>query len=437
MAQNDIIKKAETYVNKLFNEKLPAGMIYHNYVHALEAVEYARKIAKKSDLNEEDTEIVTLAAWFHDIGYLEVYKGHEDKSIEMAREFLQENRYPEEKIQKVTDCIEATKMPQNPKNLFEQVLCDADLVHLGLEDFFEYSELLRTEWENRGIRNFTDEEWHKTSVELLSSHKFFTPYARKKFEPQQRINLLNAQKKYKKTHERIEEQTGKKAKLEFEKEKLIVEKQKLDLKKNDDKLNVEKEKLEMKKESSKVAERGIETMFRNTVRTHVEFSAMADSKANIMISINTLIIGIIVTGLIRKLVEYPYLTAPTFILMTVCLTCIVFAVFVTRPKITSGMFTREDINMKKTNLLFFGNFFNMPLEDFEWGMNEMMHDKDYLYSSMIRDFYFLGQVLGRKYRNLRICYNIFMYGLIIAVLAYVIAFVMNPQPQPPNLEILQ
>src|SRR4030095_9031410 len=106
-------------------------------------------------------------------------------------------------------------------------------------------------------------------------------------------------------------------------------------------------------------------MFRNIMRTHVEFSAMADSKANIMISINTLIIGIIVTTLLRKLVEYPYLTIPTFILLIVCLTCIIFAVFVTRPHITSGKFTQEDIDQKRTNLLFFGNFYNMPLSDFD------------------------------------------------------------------------
>jgi hypothetical protein len=178
-------------------------------------------------------------------------------------------------------------------------------------------------------------------------------------------------------------------------------------------------------------------MFRNTVRTHVEFSAMADSKANIMISINTLIIGIIVTTLLRKLVEYPYLTIPTFIMLAVCLTCIIFAVFVTRPSITSGTFTKLDIEQKKTNLLFFGNFFNMPLGDFQWGMDQLMHDKDYLYGSMVKDFYFLGQVLGRKYKYLRICYNIFMYGLIIAVAAYTIAFILNPESHTTSFDLLK
>lgn len=434
MAQSDIIKKAEEFIDTFFREKLSPKLIYHNFGHTVDTVEHARKIAKKSGLSDDELEIVTLASWFHDAGYVEAYKGHEDRSIEIAGKFLMENNYPEEKTKKVLGCIEATKMPQTPKNLVEQVMCDADLIHLGLEDFFEYSDLLKTEWEKNNIIKVDDAEWHKISVELLSSHKFFTPYARKKFEPQQTINLLKAQKSYKKKLGQLEDEASKKAKLELDKQKLEIEKEKIGLKKNDDRFELEKEKLAMKKEAAKVAERGIETMFRNTVRTHVEFSAMADSKANIMISINTLIIGIIVTGLLRKLVEYPYLTIPTFILMAVCLVCIVFAVFVTRPKITSGLFTREDIKMKKTNLLFFGNFFNMPLVDFEWGMNELMHDKDYLYNSMIKDFYFLGQVLGRKYRNLRICYNIFMYGLIIAVLAYVIAFMLNPS-QGVNLDI--
>lgn len=437
MAQSDITKKAELYINNLFREKLSGKLIYHNFVHTLDVVENSRKIGKKSGLSDDELEIVTLAAWFHDSGYIDTYIGHEDRSKEIAEGFLKENSYSLDKAQKVLACIESTKMPQAPKNLMEEVISDADLAHLGQEDFFEYSDLLKTEWENMNIKSVDEAEWNKISVGLLSSHKYFTPYARKKFEQQQAANLLKAQKNYKRKLDQMAEESARKVKMDFEKEKLALEREKIASRRDEERLQVEKEKMAFKKEASKTAERGIETMFRNTVRTHVEFSAMADSKANIMISINTLIIGIIVTGLLRKLSEYPYLTIPTFILLTVCLTCIVFAVFVTRPNITSGKFTREDITEKKTNLLFFGNFFNMQLSDFQWGMSEMMHDKDYLYGSMVKDFYFLGQVLGRKYKNLRICYNIFMYGLIIAVIAYTIAFIITPNPAPPNLELLQ
>jgi hypothetical protein len=101
---------------------------------------------------------------------------------------------------------------------------------------------------------------------------------------------------------------------------------------------------------------------------------------------------------------------------------IIFAVLSTRPTITSLGLSKDDISKKKGNLLFFGNFISMPVEDYEWGMKELMADREYLYNNLIRDIYYLGVVLGKKYRYLRIAYNIFMYGLIVSVLAYIIAF---------------
>ncbi len=94
----------------------------------------------------------------------------------------------------------------------------------------------------------------------------------------------------------------------------------------------------------------------------------------------------------------------------------------TPPKNKEGKVTREAIKERKANLLFFGNFYNMSLDDFQWGVNEMLKDPDFLYSTMSRDLYFLGIVLAKKYRYLSICYNLFMYGLIISVAAFAVAF---------------
>ena len=130
--------------------------------------------------------------------------------------------------------------------------------------------------------------------------------------------------------------------------------------------------------------------------------------------------------MIRKLDTNPQLIIPSAILTFTSLVTLVYAILVTRPKITAGTFTKEDIKEKKANLLFFGNFHRMSLKDFTWGMKEMMKDKDFLYDNMIADFYYLGQVLGQKYHKLRICYTIFMYGLIISVIAFAIAFILYP-----------
>jgi len=176
--------------------------------------------------------------------------------------------------------------------------------------------------------------------------------------------------------------------------------------------------------------RGIETMFRTTSKNHMELSAIADNKANIMISINSIILSVMVSVLIRKLEEYPHMTIPAVLLTIVCLTTIVFAVLATRPNVSKGKFERYDIINKETNLLFFGNFHRMSLKDYQWGMKEMLQDADYLYGSMIKDIYFLGTVLGKKYRLLRMSYTIFMYGFVLSILGFIVAELFFKSPYP-------
>jgi len=170
----------------------------------------------------------------------------------------------------------------------------------------------------------------------------------------------------------------------------------------------------------------VETMFRTTSTNHIRLSSMADSKAHIMISVNSIIISVILGVLFRRLEDYPNLIIPAFIFLLTGVLTIIFSVLATRPNINIGKFTKADIDSKKTNLLFFGNFHKMSLEEYSWGMTEMMKDNDYVYGSMIQDIYHLGVVLGKKYRQLRIAYNIFMFGLIISVLAFLIAALFFP-----------
>jgi hypothetical protein len=151
-------------------------------------------------------------------------------------------------------------------------------------------------------------------------------------------------------------------------------------------------------------------------------SQMADSKSNILISVNAIILSIMISSVFDKLKTDTYLQAPFTILVVVCVLAMVFSILATRPTVTSGTFTKEDIANKKTNLLFFGNFHKMGYGDYDWAMTELLADKNYLYSSMIKDTYFLGIVLAKKYKYLRIAYNIFMYGLILSMIAFTVAF---------------
>lgn len=186
-----------------------------------------------------------------------------------------------------------------------------------------------------------------------------------------------------------------------------------------------KAKKKKKKDKDKDAGRGIETMFRTSLRNHIQLSQIADNKANIMLTINGGILAFALGSLFPRFGENSLLVLPTCILASVCVTALVFAVISTIPKVTRGIYSREEIRDKKANLLFFGNFYKMTLEDFEWGINEIIKDKEFLYSSMIRDFYNLGKVLSVKYKYLRVSYLIFMIGLIVSVTAFAAAFVLK------------
>ena len=399
----DILSKVKEYIGRTFREKGSSDSYYHNFTHTAEVAKAAEEIADSIGINENDKETLLIAAWFHDIGHIETCEGHEDVGIDLAEKFLKENNYPEDGITKVISLINATRMPRNPKNILEEIICDADLHHLGTKDFDKKGELYKNEIEALKGCKIPEKDWLRNNLKFMEEHKFYTDYAKQRFETQKNINYIKTEKKLKKVKKQLRED------LNSESEDMSKDKMK-----------------EKDKEKDKGAGRSIETMFRNTVRTHVDFSSMADTKANIMISVNTLILTIIVSIMIRKLDTNPHLIIPTAMLTLTSLVTLVYAILVTRPKVTRGIFTEEDIKEKKANLLFFGNFHKMSLKDFTWGMKEMMKDKEFLYDNMIMDFYYLGQVLGQKYQKLRICYTFFMYGLIISVLAFAIAFIMYP-----------
>jgi len=398
IVETDILKKVEDHVLGYYQrtDADTKQYVYHSLEHTNEVVEAAEIIGKELELDEESMEVVLVAAWFHDTGYYEDHENHETRSLQKATDLLNELGARHEFTERVGGCIKATRMPQSPQNIEEKVLCDADLFHLSTDKYFEKCRLMRQEFEAVWGKSHSEPQWIKENIRFFENHNYFTEYARKEFASGKEENYKALKKKAK----------------ALKKDKNYV----TDLEESLQKLQAKYDKMNEIR-----PERGRETLFRTTSKNHLDLSGMADNKANIMISINSIILSLVVSILIRKLEESPYLIIPTLILTTVCLVTIVFSILATRPNVTRGKFTRQDIMNKKTNLLFFGNFHGMPISDYEWGMKELLKDGNYIYSSMIRDIYYLGVVLGKKYKMLRISYTIFMFGIVISVLSFVLS----------------
>jgi uncharacterized protein len=184
-----IIADASDYVVRLFAENLPSDYSFHNTQHTLDVVHAAEQLAMHYDLTDEERFILTVAAWFHDTGYTKQYEGHEQASMDIAEEYLCAVDMDADFIISILGCIRATEVPQSPRNLLEEILCDADLANVGSDTFFEMSARLREEWHIVKGREFTDEEWHDIKFNLCKFHRYHTEAARAIFAPKQAENL--------------------------------------------------------------------------------------------------------------------------------------------------------------------------------------------------------------------------------------------------------
>tara|TARA_Y100000815_G_scaffold60953_1_gene49183 strand:+ start:12069 stop:13304 length:1236 start_codon:yes stop_codon:yes gene_type:complete len=181
----------------------------------------------------------------------------------------------------------------------------------------------------------------------------------------------------------------------------------------------------LKKDIGKIKgrdDRGIQTLFRNTSRNHYTLNKMVDGKARIMITINSIILSLILGGIIGKSSNEVVLNIPSIIFAVTNLISIAFAIISITPNKTQGNFTEEDIRSKKGNLLYFGNFHNMHYRDFEWAFLQLLQDKDYLYTSMIKDFYYQGQILQVKNKLIRISLYTFLLGLVVAIVSHFVIY---------------
>ena len=401
-----LLREAEQFVTDFFAQKMSGIYVFHDFEHTIQMTAAAKGIADGFQLEERDMALIQLAAWFHDTGYHEGPDQHEERSCAIARQFMAQ-KISEEDQKVVEGCIMATKMPQKPLTIMEQILCDADLSHLGMKTYWDRTGKLRQEFTLTRNKIMSEQEWIDFEINFMLGHEYHTAVARELFN--------------KKKAKHIQQLLKQKRRLNPDEAPTVYEIALTDDKER--KTDIEKILKDSEKEIKNARHgRGVETMYRTTYRTHTNLSSMADSKANLMLSVNAIVISIVVSNLIPKLSENHRLIIPTILLTITCLGSMIYATLSTRPKVTEGNTTRDMIKSRKVNLLFFGNFHNMKLEDFQWGVNEMLRDADFLYSSMSRDLYFLGIVLAKKYRYLSICYNIFMYGLIVSVLSFGLVF---------------
>ena len=390
-----LTKAAQTYVSELLTRELSPKLTYHALAHTEAVVKECRALAPAANLNPADTEALLLAAWFHDTGYLDAYDGHEYRSMAHVEDWLESQGYPAAGVALVTDLIRATHRNELATTELHKLLVDADMSNLAQEDFQAYAELLRAEWEASLGKTYSNPDWAELQINFMLGHKYQSEAGKERYKKQFKLNL----KEQRDTLKKLEKKARKKN--------------------------------EARTETFAEPKRGIETMFRTMYGNHMKLSDMADKKASMMIQLNAVLISVIITYLGAKMGKAgavspimngnPALTVPITILLITALGSVTTAILSAQPDVTAFNWLKRNpavATNRRVNLLFFGQFTKLSLDDFQAGMRELMRQKDALYTNMTTDVYYLGEVLSRKYGLLRTSYSIFMVGLILTALSF-------------------
>lgn len=398
MPATGIYLVAKEQVFDLFKKNANPRLVYHNFELTNYLLELINDIGKEIKASDTAIELAQLAGLFCHTGYLSSYEGATEESVRRADQFLASQSYSKAKTEKVKDLIRLADGNTTPATEEQELFNDAINALHYCDRFSTKRPFLQLEHELMQQTVLPKEQWTALQLQHLLNTKFYTNFGKAHFEPQLAQNIY--------TLKRQLDKQKKKGLTVFEaptKPSIYGE-------------------LE-----PQIPHRAIQTYFRTNYRNHINLSAIADNKANIMISVNAILLSVLISLLTYKNMSEtnPMVLMAVIIFFVTGLTSLVYAVLSARPKITTINKNVKDMQEIKKNIVFFGNYVHLDLEEYEAAMDAMFRDDELIYGNMTRDIYFLGKVLDKKYRYLTNSYNIFMVGFVATVLTFCLALLIQ------------
>jgi len=395
---DELLWETGTYIRQYMQEHVPARYVFHNYRRAVHVVQTCALLVTGTDLSKDDRTTVLLAAWFLQTGYGQDPANPLKAAAGLAEKYFTEKGLDVANVQTISTCIGSLRWPQQPITVMAQLLCDADNEWLGSRDFPEDASALRQELETTNGNEYTESAWWDKMLEMLDSQMFFTPFAK---------DLYGKRKK--KNREMV------RGALADDKKKPAGSVTPSSGAGQDDTISLEDFK----------PERTVESLFRNTSRNQMRTIQLADYKANLVVSVNALILTVVLTVLTPRLDANTYLEWPALLLALTSVGAIIAAISASRPKFSIDENSTDIYSKLEKNMLFFGHFYRKTLDEYKSIIKQTITHKPELYDSLSRDIYYQGILLALKYRYLIVAYNIFIWGLIASVLAFIVSFLLH------------
>lgn len=384
-----VSRDAAGFVLELYNQYSDTKLPFHNFQLAHNMANQVQEIADADALDPDVTRIATLAAWFLPVGYAVDYHHPLEQAIREFQHFARDVSLSSDYSARVLVCLKTILSRQVPASPEERLLSDAYAIAGLIRNGVDRLDLQKLEWELMEGHKPEKKAWLDVQWTHLLNQQLYTRHAKITYQESLALLLLELKKMLKKESEKNEPDTPV-ALFDFLEPESPI--------------------------------RAAQTFFRVSYRTHISLSAIADKKAHIMISVNSIVISILITFLsYRNLTEVkPHILLPVIIFLVTGLTSLIFAVLSARPKVTALNRNKVSPAEVRKNVAFFGNFVTLELHEYEAAMDSLFRSTELLYGNMARDIYYLGKVLDKKYRYLTVSYNLFMVGFAATVIMFLI-----------------
>lgn len=394
LPETPLVTAARAHVLQLWNAQHDARLVFHNFAQAAAVADQAAAIARAEGLPEADRELVQIAAWFHNIGYLYEPRQAAETSAIRAEFFMVEQKCAPEKIERLRQTITAAFAPTKTELETARVLHDAIRAYDWAETYDTRSPLLRLEQELLSGQAPDPAAWPEYVRKQLQE-PFLTASAKQTYEPALAARLLEL-------HRQSDAPATPPAK-----------------KKKGEQTAPER----FDRLARRPLRSSIQTYFRANYANHIRLSAIADNKAHIMISVNSILLSVAISLLTYQTFtnRNPLFILPIILFLVTSLSSLIYAVLSSKPRVTSFMPHPQ----QPASPVFFGSFIHLSLDQYEAAVDEMLRDGRLLFGNMARDLYFLGHVLDKKYKLLTYSYTIFMMGFVATVGAFLGAYFLG------------
>ena len=390
----EIVRLAREHVFALFRaaaERIP--LEFHQFRRTREVVDACKEIAKGCKLGDEARQVVLVCAWFYDACYATGSNDHA-RSLELCLEFMKGQQASGPTPEQITDCFhniaadhDATAAPGGVEAGDERpsdVLHDARLAVLAARDYVEQAELLRLELERTAGTPCSDGEWTQRCIEFFGAHDFRTRFAQLAYGHGRAANLVRLQKQLRKQQRQLED-----------------------------------ERADEQSSSARGVAKSAENMFYHFTRLHLSLFNVADHRTSTMVHVNAIMMSIAVALLARRIATERDLLLPTCVLLAVNLAVVFLAVHSLRAPRTTSL-TGDEARRHQANVLAFTNEQPFSLSEYAAQMSRLATDPEHFQSQVVEHLYIGRKLLHDRTRALRRTYDVFMYGVALAMVAFVV-----------------